>query len=238
MKKLNVNGFSNTVAGVLLLGFAATQTHAAPAVLNVSNPSFGSDTIFDQGVGDADPTVGSVVRLGGMGGWNVNVTTGISKPVLGSSTGALVDLNSINISSTGTTDTLTIEFWDFDFNGSGLRPFTTAIGGTLNNVGINWLACIDINNGTNCTDFLTSGADSSLSSSSFAMDDFDEVLLDASYSVGLRAQIFAIQSGVSASTSFDFEVEEVPLPAAAWLFGSGLLGLVGAARKKAKQTRS
>jgi len=28
------------------------------------------------------------------------------------------------------------------------------------------------------------------------------------------------------------EIETVPIPAAAWLFGSGLLGLVGIARRK------
>lgn len=236
MKKLGLNGLSGAVGGALLIGLAASQVQAAPMLKLSAGGS--SDTIVDQGAGDADPTVGSVVRVGALGGWNVNVSTGVSKPVLGSSTAALVDLNSINISSTGTTEVLEVEFWDFDFSGSGLTPFTTAIGGTLNNVGINWLACIDINNGTNCTDFLTSGADGSLTSSSFAADDFDQALLDAGYSVGLRAQIHAIETGVSASTSFDFEVSQVPVPAAAWLFGSGLLGLAGAARKKAKQARA
>lgn len=33
-------------------------------------------------------------------------------------------------------------------------------------------------------------------------------------------------------TSFDYQVETVPVPAAVWLFGSGLLGLVGVARRR------
>ncbi len=34
-------------------------------------------------------------------------------------------------------------------------------------------------------------------------------------------------------TSFDYSVSTVPVPTAAWLFGSGLLGLVGVARRQA-----
>ena len=34
------------------------------------------------------------------------------------------------------------------------------------------------------------------------------------------------------SANFDFQVAAVPVPAAVWLFGSGLLGLVGVARRK------
>ncbi len=33
-------------------------------------------------------------------------------------------------------------------------------------------------------------------------------------------------------TSFDYQVHVVPVPAAVWLFGSGLLGLVGIARRR------
>jgi hypothetical protein len=31
---------------------------------------------------------------------------------------------------------------------------------------------------------------------------------------------------------YGIEISQVPLPAAVWLFGSGLLGLVGIARRK------
>ncbi|WP_206609513.1 VPLPA-CTERM sorting domain-containing protein [Thiohalobacter thiocyanaticus] len=34
------------------------------------------------------------------------------------------------------------------------------------------------------------------------------------------------------NANFDFEVAAVPVPAAVWLFGSGLLGLVGVARRR------
>lgn len=39
---------------------------------------------------------------------------------------------------------------------------------------------------------------------------------------------------VGFSYTLDLHLEPVPVPAAAWLFGSGLLGLVGVARRKAR----
>jgi len=40
-------------------------------------------------------------------------------------------------------------------------------------------------------------------------------------------------SGASAD-AFTLNVGAVPVPAAVWLFGSGLLGLIGVARRKAR----
>lgn len=44
--------------------------------------------------------------------------------------------------------------------------------------------------------------------------------------------MFSLTSGDSASFTSNFDVVPVPVPAAVWLFGSGLLGLVGIARRK------
>jgi hypothetical protein len=44
-------------------------------------------------------------------------------------------------------------------------------------------------------------------------------------------QLFTTSSSVT-STSFSGNITPVPVPAAVWLFGSGLLGLVGIARRK------
>lgn len=46
---------------------------------------------------------------------------------------------------------------------------------------------------------------------------------------------FTDGSGKKVGSLYSENVGEVPLPAAAWLFASGLLGLVGVARKKAAQ---
>lgn len=44
---------------------------------------------------------------------------------------------------------------------------------------------------------------------------------------------FSLSAGDSATFNTQFEVNPVPVPAAVWLFGSGLLGLLGLARRKA-----
>jgi hypothetical protein len=58
------------------------------------------------------------------------------------------------------------------------------------------------------------------------------------YTFGTNEQGWVVQNGGTASTanvyviSFDAPLPPVPLPAAAWLLGSGLLGLFGLARRK------
>lgn len=44
--------------------------------------------------------------------------------------------------------------------------------------------------------------------------------------------MFSLTAGDSASFTSNFDVVPVPLPAAIWLFGSGLLGFIGVARRK------
>lgn len=48
--------------------------------------------------------------------------------------------------------------------------------------------------------------------------------------LGANSYIVSFDSGSSVLT---VDVNPVPVPAAAWLFGSGLLGLVGVARRRA-----
>ena len=43
---------------------------------------------------------------------------------------------------------------------------------------------------------------------------------------------FALSAGDTVTFNTRFDVTPVPVPAAVWLFGSGLLGLVGVARRK------
>ena len=43
---------------------------------------------------------------------------------------------------------------------------------------------------------------------------------------------FELTAGDTAEFTTNFEVTPVPVPAAVWLFGSGLLGLIGVAKRK------
>ena len=220
MKKSRLLG---AVCATLLA--CSMQSHAV-AVLSVSSNGFGG-TVSDNGSGDLDPTTGVVLVTGAVDDWNINVSTGITKPVLGSSEAPNMDLNSVDISTLGTTHDLMLVFWDFDFSANGTALFSTAIGGTVQNADISWQACVDDANGTACTS-ITLGAFNG--EGAFSVNDVGSAGLNGDYSIGLIATITPEAGAVSAS--FDFQITQVPIPAAAWLFGSGLLGMVGIARRK------
>jgi len=90
------------------------------------------ETIADGGAGDINGNDGAITFLGSVGSFDLNVTTGLSKPFRGGADDPLLDLNSINTTS-GEAGVLTIELTDTGFTGSpmGLNPiaFLTSIGG-------------------------------------------------------------------------------------------------------------
>jgi len=70
---------------------------------------------------------------------------------------------------------------------------------------------------------------------SMGIESFNLALLfdaDLAAFTGTGTRTFSYQNGSSVTTAFSFSGTAVPVPAAAWLFGSGLLGLAGAARKR------
>ena len=189
----------------------------AAFVLTIDDLSTGGIdvTVLD---GDAD---GVITYSGAVGVFTVNVTTGISKPTI---TGPqLLDLNSIDVS--GSAGDLTISLTDTGYSGSP-AGLTGLFGGTT-------IGTVDV-------DFLSDDANAQFGGTSF----FDPPVtstgafsgsgtgtptLTGPYSLTIVAAISHSGSGV---TSFDAEIQAVPVPAAVWLFGSGLLGMVGVARRK------
>ena len=63
---------------------------------------------------------------------------------------------------------------------------------------------------------------------SFANPSVSAVFADPSVT-----QVIQIVNTDAALLNYEFITTPVPVPAAVWLFGSGLLGLIGVARKKA-----
>jgi hypothetical protein len=85
--------------------------------------------VVDGGVGDSSTQAGVVTFNGSIGvNWTLNVTTGVSKPMLGSPTQPWMDLNSVNATSRGA-GTLTIMLCDTGF-GPASGKLTSKIGGT------------------------------------------------------------------------------------------------------------
>src|SRR5687768_9533577 len=88
-----------SLAAALAL-FATTSATAIP-ILRLTT-SDGVVTVSDGGVGDLAPQPGAVVLLSPLGAaWSVNVTTGLSNPMIGSATQPQLDLNSVNVTSVG-----------------------------------------------------------------------------------------------------------------------------------------
>ena len=113
---------------ILLLGLFAVQTHAA-MILTLNDGSGNTALVQDT---DHDGVLNYNGNLGGSSNWIVNVSTGLSKPLLGSSTEAYMDLNTVNVTSSGG-GTLTIKLTDIDFAlPAGSYQLTSAIGGTTN----------------------------------------------------------------------------------------------------------
>jgi len=173
-------------------------------------------------VADAGLTPDGVISFnGGVGSFTVSVVTGVSDPVIGP---GQIDLNSINVS--GGSGNLLIRLTDTDYTGA-FPSYTTNFGGTTTgSVDFNFLQ--DGGNGEfGGTSFFNPAV---VSGGAFSGSSTNAIGAGSPYSLTILAQITHI--GTGQISSFDAHLVPVPVPAAVWLFGSGLLGLAGIARRK------
>lgn len=114
--------------GVLLGGTLAV--YATPT-LKIYDGS-GSMTIADGDANDTDSTAGIVSWSGTVGNWYVQVTTGITKPALGSAISPRFDLLTLDTFKTGPgPSTLVVEFSENDFTVPLPAGAKAEVGGTL-----------------------------------------------------------------------------------------------------------
>ena len=120
-----------------LLLLAAASLLAGQASVHAAASLFISDginsiTVADGSANDSSSLVGVVTYNGLLDAsspWSINITTGISKPVLGSSLIPFLDLNSVNVSSSSG-GSLTVEFSDNGFGPLLPGTLTSEIGGS------------------------------------------------------------------------------------------------------------
>jgi hypothetical protein len=230
-------GQSSAYAGTLALRLTDAETGVSVTVVDVGG-------------------TGMVSYNGKVGNFTVNVTTGISKPVLNAPGVGHMDLNSIDVSCLGVArqcngikqqgpDTLKIELSDINFPGQNGGIFAASAGGTLGapNSSITFKTWEDSGNvifghGSVPSDpYLTLGTFNYNTAcfGCFSGTASKRVNPIGTYSMTLEADITNAKGIVN--DSFDFEVTNTaPEPATLGLLGMGLVALSGAIRRRRRSS--
>jgi hypothetical protein len=173
---------------------------------------------------------GIATFFGAIGNFAANVTTGISKPLIGSVFEPILDLNSIDVTSANAGGTLTISLTDTDFIGAGgIIQALSTIGGTLASGSLKVDTFLDCGNKafgetTHLTSQTLTGNPFSGSANTFVNG------CQGNYSV-TQVAVLTLPGGAIFSGD---SMLAVPEPSTAAIFGIGLLGLGLALRRKTK----
>jgi hypothetical protein len=183
-------------------------------------------TVADQGVGDINPTVGAVTFSGALGDFIVNVTTGLSKPLLGTADSPWIDLNSVNVTNLGFgLETMLVSVTDTGFTTTGPLTLVSSIGGTQSGPALTLQTFLDAGN-------IPFGTATALGSLTFTTTPFSGSVvanLIATAPFSLTETVSFSLPGLSVTT-FDAEVR-VPQPGTLGTLGAGLLLLAFLGRR-------
>lgn len=228
--------------GALLLAVLGWNAGPAQAgfVLEISG-GLTTVTIADGGVGDVNGTAGRISFFGTIDGFSINLTTGISKPVIGTAEVAQLDLSSFQISGSAA-GILTVRLTDTGYTSETVGAAVSAVGGNTQGT-VSIQTYLDRDNaefgtGDLLTDFGV------LSGSGFSAD--DATAIDPSVNNdGLSPYSLTIVATVTHDiagqvTGFDALLQtavseaDVPAPASMAVFAFGLAALGALRRRRAR----
>jgi len=230
MSATHRQGFTALAITVLVFGVSA-DAHASLSLRLTDSLTGDSVTITDGGAGDIVPGAGVIAYAGDVGAFTINVTTGSSKPVIGSPSHPKLGITSLNVTGLSAS-TLTIELTDTDFGpSSSPTGFKNTINSaSANTQSISYSSYIDNTNaafgmGTEITSLGSASGE-------FNLSGVGTVATGGSYSITM---VLSLTQSAYGASQFDASLSALPEPASmlTWA-GLAFIGLIGSKRNRSR----